>query len=54
MEALDDVKGHLDNASAYQEAGNHSAAVREFREARTTVSRIHGFIESNLKERKEK
>ncbi len=54
VEALDEVKGHLDSASAYQEAGNHTAAVREFRAARTSLGRIHGYIESNLKERKEK
>ncbi len=54
VEALDKVKGHLDSASAYQVAGNHTAAVREFRAARTSLGRIHGYIESNLKERKEK
>jgi len=54
VEALDEVKGHLDNASAYQEAGNHTAAVREFRAARNSLGRTHGFIESKVKERKEK
>ncbi len=54
VEALDEVKGHLDNASAYQEAGNHTAAVREFRAARNALGRVHGFIESKVKERKEK
>lgn len=54
VEALDEVKGHLDNASVYQEAGNHTAAVREFRAARNALGRTHGFIESKVKERKEK
>ncbi len=54
VEALEDVKGHLDTASAYQEEGNHTAAVREFREARKSLGRIHGFIESRIKDRKEK
>ncbi len=54
VEALEGVKGNLDAASAYQEEGNHTAAVRAFRDARSSLGRIHGFIESNLKERKEK
>jgi hypothetical protein len=54
IEALEDVKGHLDMASVYQGEGNHTAAVREFREARKSLGRIHGFIESKVKERKEK
>ncbi|MCW3990696.1 MAG: hypothetical protein NWE88_11560 [Candidatus Bathyarchaeota archaeon] len=54
VEALDEVKGHLDLASMYQEEGNHTAAVREFTAARSSMGRIHGFIESTIKERKEK
>jgi hypothetical protein len=54
VEALDEVKDHLDSASAYQVAGNHTAAVREFTAARRSLGRIHGFIESKVKERKEK
>lgn len=54
MAALDEAKDHLDMASMYQEEGNHTAAVREFREARNTLGRIHGFIESKVMERKEK
>ena len=54
VEALDEAKGHLDMASMYQEEGNHTAAVREFRAARASLGRIHGFIESKIKERKEK
>jgi hypothetical protein len=53
-EALNDTKDHLDMAAMYQEEGNHTAAVREFRAARTSLGRIHGFIESKIKERKEK
>ena len=54
MEALDEAKGHLDMASMYQEEGNHTAAVREFTAARSSLGRIHGFIESTVKKRKEK
>ena len=54
VEALDEAKGHLDMASMYQEEGNHTAAVREFTAARSSLGRIHGFIESTIKERKEK
>jgi len=53
-EALAEAKIHLDMAAAYQEEGNHTAAVRAFRAARTTMGRIHGYIESKIKERKEK
>jgi hypothetical protein len=54
VEALKEAEGHLENASIYQIAGDHTAAVREFRAARTSLGRIHGFIESKIKERKEK
>jgi tetratricopeptide (TPR) repeat protein len=54
VEALDEVKGHLDMASMYQEEGNHTAAVREFTAARSSLGRIHGFIASTIKKRKEK
>jgi tetratricopeptide (TPR) repeat protein len=54
VEALAEVEGHLDMASVYQEEGNHTAAVREFVAARSTLGRIHGYIESKIKERKEK
>jgi hypothetical protein len=53
MEAIEDVEDHLFNASMYQEEGNHTAAVGEFREARKSLGRVHGFIESKVKERKE-
>ncbi len=54
VEALEDVESHLDNASLYQVEGNHPAAVREFRAARKSLGRIHGFIESKIKERRER
>jgi HEPN domain-containing protein len=54
VEALDEAKGHLDMASMYQGDGNHLVAVREFRAARTSMDRLHGYIESKVKERKEK
>jgi hypothetical protein len=53
-EALNDTKDHLDMAAMYQEEGNHTAAVREFTAARRSLGRTHGFIESKIKERKEK
>jgi ABC-type transporter Mla subunit MlaD len=52
--ALEDVEGHLFNASFYQGEGNHTAAVREFRAARKSLGRIHGFIKSSIEKRKEK
>ena len=54
VEALDEVKDHLDMASMYQMEGNHAAAVMEFTAARSSLGRIHGFIESTIKVRKEK
>jgi hypothetical protein len=54
VSALDEVEEHLDSASKYQEEGNHTGAVREFREARKSLGRIQGFIESTIKERKER
>ena len=54
VEALKEAEGHLENASIYQIAGDHTAAVREFTAARRSLGRIHGFIESNVKDRKEK
>jgi len=54
VEALDEVKDHLDMAAMYQEEGNHTAAVREFTAARSSLGRIHGFIQSTIKVRKEK
>jgi hypothetical protein len=54
VEALEDVESHLGNASLYQVEGNHTAAVREFRAARKSLGRIHGFIESRIKERRER
>jgi hypothetical protein len=52
--ALDVVEEHLDMASKYQGEGDHTGAVREFREARKSLGRVHGFIQSKIKERKVK
>ena len=54
VETLKEAEGYLDMASFYQVEGDHTAAVREFTAARRSLGRIHGFIESKIKERKEK
>ncbi len=51
-DALNDVEGHLDTASKYLDEGNHSGAILKFSSARTLLGRIHGFLESKIKERK--
>ncbi|UCH58075.1 MAG: hypothetical protein JSV18_04040 [Candidatus Bathyarchaeota archaeon] len=53
-EILDEILGHLDAASEYVQAGNHTGAVEEFRRARTVMGRVHGYLQSRMKERKEK
>jgi HEPN domain-containing protein len=52
--ALDEVEEHLDMASKYQGEGDHTGAVGAFREARKSLGRVHGFIQSKIKERKVK
>jgi tetratricopeptide (TPR) repeat protein len=54
VEAMDEANGHLVMASMYQEEGTHTDAVREFTAARTSLGRTHGYIQSKIKERKEK
>ena len=54
METLDEVYGHLEAASEELLAGNHTGAVLEFSTARSVLGRIHGYLQSKVKENKQK
>ena len=54
MEILDEVYGHLEAASEELLAGNHTGAVLEFSTARSVLGRIHGYLQSKVKEHKQK
>jgi len=54
METLDEVEGHLEAASDELLAGNHTGAVLEFSTARSVLGRIHGYLQSKVKEHKQK
>jgi len=54
METLDEIYGHLEAASNELLAGNHTGAVLEFSTARSVLGRIHGYLQSNVKEHKQK
>jgi len=54
METLDEVYGHLEAASEELLAGNHTGAVLEFSTARSVLGRIHGYLQSKVKDHKQK
>jgi hypothetical protein len=53
-EALDEAYDRLKVASEELLAGNHTGAVEEFRNARSVLGRIHGYLQSRVKEHKQK
>jgi tetratricopeptide (TPR) repeat protein len=53
-EALDEAYDHLEAASEELLAGNHTGAVEEFRAARSVLGRIHGYLQSRVKEHKQR
>ena len=54
MEILDEAYDRLEAASEELLAGNHTGAVEEFRATRSVLGRIHGYLQSTVKEHKQK
>jgi ABC-type transporter Mla subunit MlaD len=53
-EVLDEAHDKLEAASGELLAGNHTGAVEEFRTAQSVLGRIHGYLQSTVKEHKQK
>jgi len=53
-ETLDEIYGHLEAASEELLAGNHTGAVLEFSTARSVLGRIQGYLQSKVKDHKQK